>query len=271
MAKAKITVAITDNEFPQHIKDQMWELYHRYYHYTREYFMERINRNNYFAFYKVDGRIVGFTGLRINRTEVSGKECLLIYVGQTIIDQAYRGNALIPRTVVKLCLRYWKDLLKGRMYFWADALTYKAYLVFAKTAAEYYPSYRSETPEYIRQLIRFVGEEYYEDAFCTETGTVQKNTVYVNDPSTHIDPATETDPDVLFYRAANPKYLDGHGLITITPLHLKTYYLTVAKCVKKALQGRLASLTPLWLAEKQMRLSLIPRYANQRLRKINRE
>lgn len=233
MKKAKITVTITTNELSRETKDQMWAVYQGYYHYSREYFMQRIRRNNYFSFYKADGRIIGFTGLRINRTEVCGKECLLVYFGQTAIDRDYRGNSLIPRTATKLFLRYWKDLIAGRIYVWADSLTYKAYLVFAKTLREYYPNYKARMPEHVGQLIDFIGREYYEETFCPETGTVRKETVFVNDTTTMIDVRQETDPDVLFYHRANPEYINGHGLITMAPMHLPNYLQVLAKCAGK--------------------------------------
>lgn len=238
MKKAKIQVTIRTNELSEATKEEMWQLYRQYYHYSREYFMQRIHRNNYFSFYQVEGRIVGFTGLRINRTEVHNKECLLIYFGQTIIGQKHRGNALIPRTAVKLFLKYWNDLIRGRIYVWADALTYKAYLVFAKTLQEYYPSYRSAMPRHVKALIHFVGDEYYGESFCMNTGTVRKDTVFVNDPTTRIDPRKETDQDVLFYAQSNPDYINGHGLITLAPMHGINYLSVIMKCLKKSFWKR---------------------------------
>ncbi len=235
MKKPKIQVTITTNELNEQIKEEMWQLYRDYYHYSREYFIQRIDRNNYFSFYSVNGNLVGFTGLRINRTEICERECLLIYFGQTIIHRAYRGNALIPRTAVKLLVKYWKDLVMGRIYVWADALTYKAYLVFAKTLKEYYPAYRSKAPQHVRELINYVGEEYYGDAFCRNTGTVKKDTVFVNDSSTIIDTEKEKDPDVLFYADSNPDYINGHGLITLAPMTGKNYLYVILKCIKKTL------------------------------------
>jgi hypothetical protein len=235
MKSPKIQVEITSNDLSEATKEEMWQVYQQYYHYDRDYFMERIDRNNYFSFYLEDGKIVGFTGLRINRTSVGRKECLLIYFGQTIISKAYRGNALIPRTAVQLCLKYWKDILMGRVYVWADALTYKAYLVFAKTLSEYYPSYRSQMPEYIQSLIQFVGQEYYGSSFCSATGTVKKNTVWVNDASTIAPPANTTDKDILFYKAANAHNAQGHGLITLAPMHPGNYLMLILKSIKKRL------------------------------------
>lgn len=235
MKKQKIKVTISGNALTTTIKEEMWALYRRYYHYDKDYFMKRIHRNNYFSFYTVNNKIVGFTGLRINRTEIDDRQCLLIYFGQTIVDQDYRGRSLIPRTGAKLMIRYWKDLIRGNLFVWADALTYKAYLVFAKSLEEYYPCYQTATPSRVRKLINFVGHEYYEDTFDASSGTVRKDTVFVNDPTTFINREEEQDLDVLFYAGANPDYINGHGLITIAPMHSKNYLILLAKCAQRLL------------------------------------
>ena len=244
MKNASIQVTITSNDLTESTKEEMWNVYQKYYHYSREYFMQRISSNNSFSFYKVEGKIVGFTGLRINRTEINKQKRVLIYFGQTIIDQQYRGKSLIPRTATKLCLQFWKDLLLGRVYVWADALTYKAYLVFAKTLGEYYPSYRTNTPKPVQGLINFVGDQYYGTTFNPSTGTVTKNTVFVNDPTTQINPQLESDQDVLFYATANPNYTQGHGLITLAPMHARNYLKVVAKSLKKLIFPKKRSLAP---------------------------
>ena len=235
MKGSKIQVRITTNELSEATKEEMWQVYQKYYHYKRTYFMNRINQNNYFSFYLEDGKIVGFTGLRINRTSVGRREYLLIYFGQTIIDQAYRGNALIPRTAVQLCLKYWRDILLGRVYVWADALTYKAYLVFAKTVRDYYPTYRKQTPRHVEKLIQFVGEEYYGNNFCPLTGTVHKSSIVVNDQSTLRPPANTIDRDIRYYKLANINNDKGYGLITLAPIHTTNYLMIIIKCIQKLL------------------------------------
>ncbi|MCG8330006.1 MAG: hypothetical protein MI974_20080 [Chitinophagales bacterium] len=233
MKSSRIQVRITSNELSEATKEEMWKVYKKYYHYERSYFMNRINQNNYFSFYRIDDKIVGFTGLRINRTSVGHREYLLIYFGQTIIDHAYRGNALIPRTAVQLCLKYWKDIILGRVYVWADALTYKAYLVFAKTLHEYYPTYRKQAPAHISKLIQFVGEEYYGNNFCPRSGTVRKKSVLVKDQTTLHTPGNTYDKDILYYKLANRNNDKGYGLITIAPIHFLNYLMMAAKCLKK--------------------------------------
>ena len=232
--------------------------------------MNRIHRNNYFSFYTVRGKIIGFTGLRINRTEIKDRQCLLIYFGQTIIDKNYRGKSLIPRTATKLMLWYWKDLVKGNLFVWADALTYKAYLVFAKNLKEYYPNYQSTTPDRVRKLINFVGYEYYASTFDSSSGTVQKDTVFVSDPSANIDHDVVEDLDVLFYAGVNPEYVNGHGLITMAPMHSRNYLAVLFKCLQKSFLGSKRK-KKLQKAIPQRSLPVIPKQIGQEISLIHNQ
>ena len=250
MKNLKIKVSLSTNVLSETTKEEMWEVYRQYYHYSKAYFMERIHRNNFFSIYRYQGQIVGFTGLRIKRTKVNKKSCVLIYFGQTVIDSRFRGQGLIPRTAILLGKKYWKDFLLARVYVWADALTYKAYLVFAKNLEEYYPSYKGQTPPKFQQLIDLVGTTYYGENYQTQTGTVHKDTVFVNDHSTIIQTRYERDLDVLFYAALNPNYINGHGLITMAQLHSNNCIRILARHLKKVVLKKIT-------ARKQVR----PRFA----------
>lgn len=237
MNKPNITVSLTTNDLSLEIKEAMWDVYRPYYSYDKETFFSRFHKNNHYALYSNShtGELVGFTGLRINEAKINGKKTLLIYFGQTIVSSACRGKSLIQKTGIQLIARYWRQILTGRAWFWADALSYKAYLVFAKSMKEYYPTYKCEMPEAAQYVVDFIGETHYGDNYCRETGTVKKTIKYVADPSVTIRSKDQEDPDVAFYAKANPRSDEGHGLITFTPISLSNIYYLFSREAKKAL------------------------------------
>lgn len=235
MKNSKITVSIVSNELSPAVKEEMWNVYQMYYDYSKTYFMQRIEKNNFFSLYKNGDQIVGFTGLRIDRTRINGRKRLLIYFGQTIIDTDYRGRSLIPTTGAKLCLKYLPEILTSKTYFWADCLTYKAYLVFAKTLEVYYPSYKNEKCQDTQDVIDFIGETHYSNSYCRQTGTVEKEAVVVNDPNTQIPYKYRKDPDINFYAGANPLFMEGHGLITLGPVTWNNFGNLMSRLVNKVL------------------------------------
>ncbi len=227
----KTSIRITSNHLTETQKERMWSIYKHFYHYPKSHFLSRIESNTHYAFYFRGQDIVGFTGLRINTIQQGRTSNLLMYFGQTIIQPAYRGNALILRTGFILIRKFWKAFFRGKVYFWADAITYKAYLVFARCLATYYPSYQSKTPETVSALIDQLGQQYYGENFNPASGTVTKSVHYVNDRSVTIHEQDLQDPDIRFYADTNQQHAKGHGLITIAPanvrnvLHMLSHFL----------------------------------------------
>ena len=239
MKNSKIQASIVTNEFSGAVKEEMWSVYQNYYHYTKESFLGRIAKNNYYSFYTLNGKIVGFTGLRISRAVIDGKKHLFIYFGQTVIDTAHRGKSLIATTGARLYLKFWREILSSQTYFWADALTFKAYLVFTKSLEEFYPTRQQENPEHIQKVIDHIGRENYGASYNIGLGTVCKDQVLVNDPCVHIPLKYQDDPDIRFYTQANPGYTQGHGLIALAPLSGTNFIKLANRLMMKALKSSL--------------------------------
>lgn len=233
MKKAKIKVSIVGNELSPAVKEEMWEVYSKYYDYSKAYFMGRMEKNNHFSLYTVENKIIGFTGLRINRTTINGRKRLLFYFGQTIIDANYRGKSLIPTTGAKLCLKYLPEMLSSKTYFWADCLTYKAYLVITKTLENGYPSYKNNQLGDEKDVVDYIGKTHYGNAYCPQTGTVKKDAQVVNDVNTQIPFKYRQDPDINFYVKANPLYIEGHGLIALGPVTFTNFTILLKRLAQK--------------------------------------
>ena len=230
------------------IKEEMWQVYRDFYSYTRESFMNRIAKNNYYALYRKGEKIVGFTGLRINEFKVESEKYFTIYFGQTVIDPMYRGSNLIQKTGIKLSLKFFNKLVSCKSFFWADALTYRSYLVFAKTLKEYYPTFQSEMPKNVRNLRDFIGKTYYPDSFCKKTGTVKKDQNLVADPSAVIQEKYMIDPDIAFFAKTNKHHAEGHGLLTLAPINVTNLMKITTKVAKRSMRifGKMAKIRPMY-------------------------
>ena len=190
--------------------------------------------NSHYAVFTCGGDVVGFSGLRIDRVSIGGVRRLLIYFGQVVIDEPFRGKSLIPMVAAKLCMKYWKDLLFTRLYFWADCLTYKAYLIFAKTIDQCYPTYRYAMPADHREIIHYIGNKYYRDSYNPASGTVHKDRKLVCDPAARIARKYTQDKDILFFTKANPLHTEGHGLLTLAPMNRCNLRMLFARYIRKA-------------------------------------
>ena len=224
-------------------KNKMWNIYEKYYSYNREYFMERIAKNTHFAFFYEGQSLVGFTGLRINKLKINGKKTLLLYFGQAVIENKFRGKNLLRKMSVKIGQKYFWDLLFSDGYCWCDTISFKSYIFFAKSMAEFYPTYKTETPLKEEHVIFSIGETFYPDSFCPMTGTVKKENNYVSDPTAKITRRHLSSPDIKFYALSNPGHEKGNGLITIVPMSFNNLvHLTKSSLRKKWRRGKLFKL-----------------------------
>lgn len=205
--------------------EEMWSLYKKYYSYSETYFRERIHaRNTHFAFFYRGEQLVGFTGLRINRLRVQGRKVLLLYFGQAVMEKAYRGKNLFRRMSIKVGWQYLKDILFSEGYCWCDAVSFKSYMFFAKGMADMYPSYKAETPPVEQEIINHIGQTFYPETFCPNTGIVRKEENFVTDPTAQVKEEYLQEPNIQFYAKANPGYSKGDGLLTICPMSLKNLF-----------------------------------------------
>ena len=230
----KLTTTILTASATMEWRDQMWNLYNRYYNTDQKAFFNRFNSNNFYAIYTYGKELVGFTGFRINAKK-GQKKYNTIYIGQTVMDATFRGKSLIPRTC---CLVFAKMFIKNPftpIYVWVDALTYKPYLLFANSFECCYPSRKNKTPNDVKTLMDELGTHYYGENYNPDYGTVRKMTNVINDPSTLISEKDRQHPDIDFYANANPNYVKGHGLITMAPVNLRNFLYLIKKCIKKSL------------------------------------
>ena len=236
--KMKTKVLIRSNQFSVQEKEAMWGIYQHYYRYSKAYFMERLGQQDQFVLLKHGDQLVGFTGMKIRKVKIAGKWRRLIYFGQAVLHPSARGKSLLSAAAFLLCWKYWQDLLLGRICFWCDALSYKSYLLFAKSVESYYPSYQQQTPPAIDAVIQYIGESHYTDSFCRQTGTVQKPQNYLDDPTVLVCPQDLADPDISYYIRQNPGYQKGNGLITVAPITYKDLYMLAGRFLRKGWQKR---------------------------------
>ena len=131
---------------------EMWQLYSKYYQVSPASFFDRFESNDFYALYTCDEKLVGFTGFRMKETTTEFGTFQTLYIGQTVMENAFRGRSMLPRTCCKLLLSFFLKNPFRPVYVWCDALTYKPYLLFANSVKRFYPSYQNATVPKIKTL-----------------------------------------------------------------------------------------------------------------------
>lgn len=205
-------------------KERMWEIYQGYFNHSRSYFTERMSQNTHFSLYFNDGKIDGFTGLRIDKFEYEGRKRFIIYYGPTLLPPGVNGALLMPSTASQLMAHYWKELMLCDSWIWFDALSYKPYLVASKNMDTLYPSIHGPIPQTAKRLIDHVGVVNYGASYCPLTGTVTNSDKVITRKTCDIYPRLMENPDVAFFAKANPGWGEGNGLLTFMPLDRRNIY-----------------------------------------------
>lgn len=200
---------------------ELYEIYARHYRTTPESFTDRIRKGiDLLTIFRTPSgdQIVGFTGLRLRRFELSnGSHATTMYLGMSTIESEWRGRLLIQRMVIRMFLELLWLNPREPIYVWSDSLTVRPYLLSARNLAEYYPSPFWETPPQVQEVRQLLGKTYYGDAFDTESGVVHKKVRVLEAHELQVDEKSLDDPHVRFYLEQNPGYINGNGLLIIQP------------------------------------------------------
>lgn len=215
-------------------QSEMLALYNNYYQVDVEAFLRRFESNDHYVLYRHNDKLVGFTGFRIKKIKNEFGRFLTIYIGQTVLENDFRGKSLIPRTCIGLIA---KSFLKDpgcKIYVWCDALTFKPYLAFANSAKRFYPNRTTPNPLEVQTLLDHLGAHYYGSNYHRPSGTVHKAANVIKDVTTGITDKERRNPHIDFYAEANPNHLLGHGLLTIAPIDWKNFLYLIGKCLRKS-------------------------------------
>lgn len=74
MQHQKISVDIRSTHLTDAQKEEMWNVYKRYYSSSKDSFFLRIPRHNHFSLELVAGKIIGFTGLPTKSPEIEERK-----------------------------------------------------------------------------------------------------------------------------------------------------------------------------------------------------
>ncbi|MEO0473971.1 MAG: hypothetical protein AAF206_30460 [Bacteroidota bacterium] len=240
MKKSKTpTVALKDpRSLTDQQIDQMCALYLAHHHTNRQACEERIRTGFDQIILYQDPQtkdVVGYNGVqkRIHRIKGFLRPVLAVYLGQLYIDKAFRGGHPVPRAMIRIFLR--EKLMRPWLmpFIWADALTYKPYMLMAMNSKHFYPNPDRETPEAYQNLITHLGQDRYGDRFDPTTGCVSKDSKLLKD---HVAPIPERllrNKFIRFYRERNVNFESGGGLLVV---NFFDWY-TVRKVFKKLITG----------------------------------
>lgn len=213
-----------------------WQVFQRYY--------EDVERGRFDADFEAKDHVIllsdeqgirGFCTLVIDHLDIDGRPVVSVFTGDTIIDEGQRGTTALQWQFFKF-LAATKARYPARLVVWfLISKGYKTYLTLTRNLPDFYPRHGAQTPAWADGLIR----ELARRRFGRE---ITDGHVLTYEPGhgrlkPGVAPADgETDPDILFFLAANPGHAQGDELCCVGLVNARLMWFYPLKLAKRLLR-----------------------------------
>jgi hypothetical protein len=217
-------------------KHEMFYLLESHYEnmYWSDFVMDLIEKQWAILLFTFDNKLVGFSTqlLIMPEDNTEFNNCLVLYSGDTIIAHDYWGSITLPVAFLQLVSMiqtahpnkkiYWMLISKGLR-------TYKFLSVFLK---EYYPCYCSQTPLFIKDLMRYMGSKKFGKNFNLQKGIIEADSTsqYLKEI---YQPEEKSENQVAsFFYSSNPGYYKGDELLCLAEISDNNLHPFIKRMVK---------------------------------------
>lgn len=167
---------------------------------------------------------------------LEGKPCVLVRSATGLLP-SYRNKTAIGSASASYLLGLYLRYPLRSIYVFTSPINPVSYKTIARTLAEYWPSPWVATPPEKQNLLKAICEFYNyksldNNPMVRDVGWKVKGIKQMSFPS--------DDTLIQYYISQNPRYVEGYGLMVLSPIHLKN----LLSGVKRLLSKRWKSLWP---------------------------
>ncbi len=187
---------------------------------TRERFAADLAEKNWILFLEEEGRLRGFSTLRIYATDGPGAEPLtVIYSGDTIVEQGAWASAALPKSWIAAVRALRQRHPRGRLLWLLLTSGFRTYRFLPVFWRDFWPRPGSETPTEVRALIDHLARERFGPLFDAASGVVRfPEPQVLREGFGAIPQGRLADPHVAFFLEQNPGWVQGDELVCLTEL-----------------------------------------------------
>jgi len=211
-----VTEASTDD------REEMWNLYRRFYSGTRRALFDAdlAAKDSLLLLRDSAGMIQGFSTIAVGLTQLDGRTIRYVFSGDTIIERACWGSQALAFS----WLRYVGELKRERpelpLFWFLIVKGHRTFRYLPTFAREFYPHWEHGTPDSIAALMRKLAEERFGDAFDAASGLIRypESHGHLAEDFAEANEREAAREDVSFFLRRNPGYRDGHELVCLCEL-----------------------------------------------------
>jgi hypothetical protein len=217
--------------------DEIWRFSSQYIEATRDAYEASIRQKSEIVLIRERDVLVGLGAVDLYSLSHEGTPSWIIFVGNTIFAEGYRGHNIVEKTGFLYFL--WLRLRHPthRIYLAYGTFSYKTFLMLSRNFVEYWPHPTQETPEREATLIDHLARRYYGDAWEPARQVMRASAVYnLKGWVAAIDESRKKDPHIQFFLQKNPNYQQGESVFCLVPLHASNWFSVFRSVVTHALQ-----------------------------------
>ncbi|KAA3621964.1 MAG: hypothetical protein DWQ02_26845 [Bacteroidetes bacterium] len=212
-------------------KEEMYAILHKYFgNISPEKFADDLLSKDRVIIMKDEntGQVVGFSTQKIFETQFLEEDVIVVYSGDTIVDEQYWRSIQLPRT-------FW-DMIQsisrnnpGKRIFWMliskGVRTYRFLPVFYNS---FYPSYQHPIPEDIQLFMHKIGKYIFPERYDPGSGIIKSFGKH-QFLKLQYHPRKDRNKDLheRFFYEKNPKFYEGDELLCLVETklsNLKPYF-----------------------------------------------
>jgi hypothetical protein len=221
--------------------NEMYCLYEQYYAASSiEHFRQDLEEKQYVIVLQDNNLVLrGFSTVALIDYNFNNQRQRAIYSGDTVIHHDYWGSQSLPLAWAHLAgsLKsenpsvplYWLLIVKGHR-------TYRYLTLFSR---RYYPSWRMNTPKETQDLMDYLAQQKFGDAYCHEKGIVrfERSHGHLREVWASTPEYLLNKPHVRYFLDRNPGFHRGDELVCLTELHEDNLRSHVLRAFTDALQN----------------------------------
>lgn len=231
-------VSVTDLDAS--MRESMWRVFARYYDGVRYDRFERDLSTKTDAILLLDesDQVVGFSTIEVIRTAPSGRDVIVVYTGDTIVERKYWGQTALQNGFARFIVALKLGNPTTPVYWFLISKGYKTYLLLSRNFVDYWPRHDAELPVSEKALVDRLASDKFAEAYDPERGILlmQGRDGFLKPGIAPIDQKLLDAPDVRFFNERNPTHEQGDELCCLGVVDFKFMAAFVAKRVRRTLK-----------------------------------
>jgi hypothetical protein len=221
-ANALASKIVPVNALSSSDREEMWNLYRRFYSGTQRELFERdlAQKDSLLLLHDEARSIQGFSTIAVGLTDFAGEPIRYVFSGDTIVDRAHWGSQALAFT----WLRYVGQLKRERpelpLFWFLIVKGHRTFRYLPAFAHEFYPHWQRGTPARISGLMNQLARERFGEAFDDVHGVIRypQSHGHLAEPFAEANERESERDDVSFFLRRNAGYRNGDELVCLCEL-----------------------------------------------------